>query len=83
MSIHYSEIGIQFCLDNHISYSLGNLYYRKGIALYFLNDFDHMKYLEASIKLLYYTGNKELVNLYCKVTLKNYQLDLTEFVPQM
>ena len=63
-------------MEQNMMYSLNHLYYRKGIAEFFLNRSEHLDSLKKSIQVLEIQGNLELANLYRKVTKDKYNIDI-------
>ncbi|MDH8677511.1 helix-turn-helix transcriptional regulator [Fusibacter bizertensis] len=51
-AIKYSDLGIQFCIDHSILSNLHFVLFRKGVALYNLNDKSYEIYIEQAINLL-------------------------------
>ncbi len=52
LAIKYSDLGIKFCIDHSILSNLHFVLFRKGVALYYLNDKTYDTYIEQAINLL-------------------------------
>ncbi len=75
MAITYADKGIQFCLENHISYSLAGLLYRKGVAMMNLEDNNGKEHLQNSISLLRICNQHDLADQYEKIAQELYNLN--------
>ncbi|MCH4886564.1 transcriptional regulator [Acidaminobacter sp. JC074] len=75
MAIMYADKGIQFCLDNHINYSLAGLLYRKGVALISLDDDEGKEHIRNSIALLRICSQDDLADQYEKIAIEYYNLN--------
>jgi len=75
MAISYAEKGIEFCLNNHINYLLPGLFYRKGVAMMSLNDFEGIQHIKTGIQLLRICNQHDLANQYEKIAQELYNLN--------
>lgn len=72
----YSVKGIKLCNDNFLNYHLPSLLYRKGIAEYFIGSDNYLETLRQSVSLLEILGNHTLANIFRKVSLEKYKIDI-------
>ncbi len=71
-----AEEGIHHCNKNHISYGLGALLYRKGIAEFYLEKPNFLHTLQQSIMVLEIQDNHKAVEDYKIITKKTYGIEL-------
>lgn len=71
-----ADQGIAFSVHNNRYKELHLLYYRKGIAEFMLKQDQYLQALQKSITLLEIANNHELIAIYKKVTLEQYNIVL-------
>lgn len=75
-SLKYSSLGVDYCI-NHRDYNILNLlYFRKGIAQYFLGYKNYMDYLKKSISFCEILEQYELRDLLIRNCKKFYDIDI-------
>lgn len=75
-ALESANTGIDYCNATYSNYGLANLLFRKGIALYHLEDKHFSTPLQQSIVILEATGKKALAQHYKDIAKKNYDLSL-------
>ncbi|HHT68236.1 MAG TPA: helix-turn-helix domain-containing protein [Firmicutes bacterium] len=68
--------GIHSCNEDHLSYYLGALLFRKGIAAFLLKQPDYMECLQLALHMLVIQDNQELAQLYKKIALETYGITI-------
>jgi len=74
--IEITEEGILLAQKNHLMYHLPQLFYRKGIAEYYLNDQEYVSSLIKTLDAFNITDNVKLKNLYVEITKKVHGIDM-------
>lgn len=74
--LKFASEGIKYCNKNYLSYGLGPLLYRKGIAELELGYTDYLNTLQQSLYILSAQGDDELAEYYKQVTYVNYEVSL-------
>lgn len=74
-SIKYAEDGIKYCNDNHLSYGLAGLTFRKGLAEFHLERDNYAATLKSSVYTLIATGKVQLANMYIDILRMQYSID--------
>lgn len=77
-ALKYANNGIKYCRKQYIMYALNHLYYRKGIAEYFLgeNEETYKDSLNKAIHILEIKGYDELAKNYKEITKNRYNIKL-------
>lgn len=81
-TLDYCNLGIDYCLKNDIMTNLHILFFRKAVALHFLEDKNSKQYFEKTINLLSLKNNEEQVKSYLSYS-KNYGYDLDYLVENL
>ena len=75
-ALDYANQGIDFCINNHITYALANLLARKGVAQHFLKDTNCKDTLQQAVNLMIIEKNHALAKKYIEITHKKYGIQL-------
>lgn len=75
-ALKYSNLGIEYCLKQKIFYLIHCLYYRKAVALYYLEELHDLSiiFFEKAIIVLELQNMIELRDIYIKITEEKYDL---------
>ncbi len=75
--IQYANLGIQFCKENYLLYSLFQLYYRLGIAQFLSGKMGYRSSLNKAIQLLKIQDSDHLLDYYVQNTYSEYNIDIS------
>lgn len=75
-ALKFADEGIRFTQFSGNIKVLHGLYYRKGIAQFLLHEENFMDALRYAVTLLEIVNNKEIADLYRKITKDNYEIDI-------
>lgn len=74
-AFEYSSKGINSCINQRNHNGLNLLYFRKGIASYYLQQYDYLTFLKTAIYLCEALQQKDLKNLFITNCHKLYKID--------
>ncbi len=75
-ALKYSNLGIDYCIKNRNYNGLNLLYFRKGIAEYFLGYNDYKDSLENSVNFSEILGQYKVKNMLISNCKKLYDIDI-------
>jgi len=75
-ALDYANRGIDFCINNHITYALANLLARKGVAQHFSKDPNCKDTLQQAVNLMIIENNHALAKKYIEITKEKYGIQL-------
>ncbi|MGI6365586.1 MAG: helix-turn-helix domain-containing protein [Bacillota bacterium] len=78
-ALEVANAGIAFCLEKKTNHALYMLYYRKGVALYLLNQEDYMDSIITAFYLLKAVKIPNLLEEYRKITQEKYGITVPSF----
>ncbi|MBI9014966.1 MAG: helix-turn-helix transcriptional regulator [Clostridiales bacterium] len=75
-SLKYADEGIKYCQKHHSMYALSGLFYRRGIAKFFMEVDDYMTDLTYAMQLFYINDQFDLAKLYQDITFEKYGIKI-------
>ena len=81
--IEISNEGITYSLNNETTHRLYLLYYRKGIAEYFLKDPNYLEALYSALTTLKITNQHDLLEVYLEVMKEKYDINIPADISEL